>query len=146
MDQAYEKIFSRLYSSPFKSAIALSTGRLGLLPSPNFRKRVRDITSSIEEAANELEKTEKKKLRSDAKYFLFINMAHMLEIPLEMHGETNEYTAQKMKDDIKTVVKAAAALQNADEPKQVSGHRIIEALSQKWSMLHLSSLRIWGKS
>jgi hypothetical protein len=122
MNQKYDAIFSRLYSG------------MPTLSQP----RLNDIKLAVDNATVNTNKT----LRSDAKYFLFINFAHMVETPLAENNETSLYPFNNMNEDIKTLVQSAS-LQDPDET-EISGHQIIQALSQTWPSLKLSSLRIWG--
>lgn len=152
MDPIYAHIFDDFYNAqsdreyPDRDRIM----RAASFSSDRPVRRVRDI---IEKAESGLESEFGLRLRSDARYFLLLNLTEMMvrpiqartgEPPFERNGELQDMLV----GDVRLLV-LDAARRHRDHAKvpdrEISGHRVVEALAANWSRLRLNSYRIWGE-
>ncbi len=160
MDPSYEQIFDDLYN--------LQSGR----DFPD-RERVREVSrfasndtfsqvrETIDDADRRLEDREGLRLRSDARFFLLVNLTEMVARPLQMNtgaapfaGPTAELRSI-LEGDLNLLLSDAARRhidrqrvlsRGRPEPdRAISGHSVVEALSTNWTRLKLNSYRIWGE-
>jgi hypothetical protein len=169
MDPAYGSIFQNLYSAqsdigsigPFRAAVA-----------PDLARDSEVIRRAIDEVQAELKETTAKTLRSDAKYFLLLNLLQMVFTPLRLHGGpllagegfagsgpipeggTFADLISFLRDDLRLILNDAARRQegreklqdsSAPQDREISSHLVMEAIVANWSQLGLNSFRIWGE-
>lgn len=138
MDERYRGIYKDLYY-----------GRIeGRAPEYDHVKVVRN---SIEAASEWVRKMRKVEVREDAKHFLLINTVDMIAIPISMAQglppDPSLYLA--IDHDVVLLLDSAAGRAGIEieRPREVSAHRIVDALSRNWKKLRLSSFQIWdGKT
>jgi hypothetical protein len=160
MDPSYERIFEDLYN--------LQSGR----DVPN-REQIREasrfssnetftqVRETIDDADRRLADRTGLHLRSDARFFLLINLTEMVARPLQMRTRSAPFTGPTaelgdiLRGDLDLLLEDAArrhterqrALSRGrPEPdREISGHLVVEALAANWTRLNLNNYRIWGE-
>lgn len=127
----------------------------------SYLRALRLISEAIEESISELRLFSR--LRPDAKHFLLINLHQMVILPM-LSGHYIKTSNNKIssfgRDDftpigleelnLKELVKndvyriLSEARENHPSNEDISGHKIIEVLSNLWGSLRLSAPEIWG--
>jgi hypothetical protein len=159
MEPAYERIFDDLYNVwsdqgyPDRSKIVEFANYQSNEPMSTVRR-------TIEDAQVELEESEGLRLRSDARYFLLMNLSEMVVRPIQIRtGETpfKEPSGELdsiLRGDLDLLLSHAARKhmehQGAPGPerpldREISGHSVVEALAANWTQLKINSYRIWGE-
>jgi hypothetical protein len=157
MDAEYRDVFEAMYTRRISPSIP-PPGREFLLffsHPPGQDELI--VRHAIDEADAGLFQSRRRRLRADAKYFLLLNFMQMVFAPVRLRGRdvTAELTSSLVAD-INLVVNEAASQQQirerdlglsglAAEQPDVSGHAVLEAVSNSWNDLKLSSFRIWGE-
>lgn len=159
MDPVYEHIFGDLYNASYDRDYP---NRVRIAEAANFQsnKPIRIVQEIIEEADRELVAKEKLRLRSDALYFLLLNLTEMVVRPIQMRigeppfaGPSAELDSM-LRADVNLLVSEAArrhmerqqSLGRVRPPdREISGHSVVEALAANWTHLKLNSYRIWGE-
>lgn len=159
MDPAYEHIFDDLYNAQSDREYP-NRGRI--FEAANFAsdEPVRTVRQTIDEADRELVATQRLKLRSDARYFLLLNLSEMVVRPVQIRtgpppfvGPSEELDSI-LRTDVNLLVADAARRHNERQvtlarvrppEREISGHLVVEALAANWTHLKLNSYRIWGE-
>ena len=84
MDPAYGSIFQNLYSAQSETGY-LGQFRAAVAPDPQSTRDTESIRRLIDEAEAELTRSTTQTLRSDARYFLLLNLMQMVFIPFQLH-------------------------------------------------------------
>jgi hypothetical protein len=169
MDPDYGSIFQNLYSAQSGTG---SVGEFRAAVAPDLARDSAVIRRTIDELEAELKETTAKTLRSDAKYFLSLNLLQMVFIPLRLHGgplpageglagsrsipegSTFADLISFLRDDLRLILNDAARRQegreklqysSAPQDREISSHLVMEAIVANWSQLGLNSFRIWGE-
>ena len=159
MDPVYEHIFDDLYSAQTDREYP---NRARIVEAAIFAsdEPVKAVRQTIDEADRELVATRRLKLRSDARYFLLLNLSEMVVRPVQMRTGTPPFVGPSeelnsiLRTDVNLLVADAArrhnerqiALAQARPPEsEISGHSVVEALAANWKRLKLNSYRIWGE-
>lgn len=159
MDPGYEQIFDDLYN--------LQSGR----DFPN-RERVREFSrfrsndaftqvgQTIDQADRRLADDEGLRLRSDARFFLLINLTEMVARPIQMRTGLPAFEGPSaelgsiLRGDLELLLSDAARRHarrqrdlgpRGERDREISGHSVVEALAANWTQLKLNSYRIWGE-
>src|ERR1700678_4295528 len=118
----------------------------------------RAVRVTIEEADRELTATEGLRLRSDARYFLLLNMTEMVVRPIHMREGEPPFAGPSVQlesvllGDVRLLVSDAARRHNERQAslarvrppdREISGHSVVEALAANWTRLKLNSYRVW---
>ena len=142
MDAEYRDVFEAMYTRRISPSIPP--------PGPPGQDEL-IVRHAIDDADARLFQSRQQRLRADAKYFLLLNFMQMVFAPVRLLGRdvTAELTSSLVAD-INLVVNEAARRQQilpglAAEQSDVSGHAVLEAVSNRWRDLNLSSFRIWGE-
>src|ERR1700733_11729651 len=85
MDPAYGSIFQNLYSAQSETGY-LGQIRAAVAPDPQSTRDTETIRRLIDEAEAELTRSTTQTLRSDARYFLLLNLLQMVFIPFQLHA------------------------------------------------------------
>jgi hypothetical protein len=159
MDPSFEQIFDDLYN--------LQSGR----DFPD-RDRVRQVSrfesndtfsqirETIDNADRRLLDRDRLRLRSDARFFLLINLTEMVARPIRMRTAEPPFAGPSvdldgvLRGDLDLLLSFAArshierqrslSAGRAPDP-EISGHSVVEALAANWTRLKLNSYRIWGE-
>jgi hypothetical protein len=95
---------------------------------------VRAVDSAVEQ--------EEPELRPDARLLLVVLAREFATLPTSaVRPELSEEVASAIRDDVRTIVRRAADLQQGGE---VSSHAVIDALSATWGDLRTTSFHVWG--
>lgn len=159
MDPSYDHIFDDLYN--------LQSGR----DFPD-RERVREVSrfrsndaftqvrQTIDEADRRLVDDEGLRLRSDARFFLLINLTEMVARPIQMRTGVSSIEGPSaelgsiLRGDLELLLSDAARRHTRRQrdlgprgelDREISGHSVVEALAANWTRLKLNSYRIWGE-
>jgi len=105
-------------------------------------RNLRTVDEAINEALIELGLT--RRLRPDARLFLFVNLHQMIALPLA-YAQAVQLEVRPVdsmiRDDVRTVLEAAATESKEDE---ISGHAVLTALNNVWGKLRTVELNVWG--
>ena len=159
MDPAYEHIFDDLYNVQSNRDYP---DRARIFEAGNFAsdEPVATVRRTIDDADRRLTNYEGLRLRSDARYFLLLNLSEMVVRPIQMHtgeppfvGPSGELDSI-LRTDVNLLVADAARRHNERQvslaqvrppEREISGHSVVEALAANWTKLKLNSYRIWGE-
>jgi len=159
MDPVYEHIFGDLYTAAYNREY-LNRARIAESATFQSDEPIRTVRQTIEEVNRGLVATEGLRLRSDARYFLLLNLTEMVVRPLQMRtGEPpfagpSAQLENMLLGDVRLLVSDAArrhyerqrSLAQVRPPeREISGHSVVEALAANWTRLKLNSYRIWGE-
>lgn len=159
MDPVYEHIFGDLYNASYERDDP-NRARIAKAATFQSNETIRAVRETIEEADRGLVATEGLRLRSDARYFLLLNLTEMVVRPVQMRtGEPpfagpSEELESMLLGDVKLLVSDAARRHNERQrslalvrppEREISGHSVVEALAANWTRLKLNSYRIWGE-
>jgi hypothetical protein len=171
MDPAYGSIFQNLYSAQSETGY-LGQFRAAVAPDPQSTRDTEAIRRLIDEAEADLTRSTTQTLRSDARYFLLLNLLQMVFIPFQLHdsplstrgvlgdfdpfssGGTSADLLSALRDDLSLILNDAAGRQaqrvgfqypSAPQDREISSHLVMEAVVANWSQLKLASFRIWGE-
>jgi hypothetical protein len=84
------------------------------------------------------------RLRSDARFFLLVNLYQMVLLPLFYSEQMPRPWAsleRDIRDDIRTILETAGEQSNQ---REISGHIIVNVLSNVWKDLRVTKLNLWG--
>ena len=84
MDPSYGSIFQNLYSAQSETGY-LGQFRAAVAPDPQSTRDTESIRRLIDEAEADLTRSTTQTLRSDARYFLLLNLLQMVFIPFQLH-------------------------------------------------------------
>ena len=159
MDPVYEHIFDDLYNVQSDRDYP---DRARIFEAGNFAsdEPVTAVRRTIDDADRELVATRDLRLRSDARYFLLLNLSEMVVRPIQMRtgappfaGPSNELD-DILRADVNLLVSDAARRHNERQrslaevrrpEREISGHSVVEALAANWTRLKLNSYRVWGE-
>jgi len=157
MDAEYKDIFESLYEArPDLRYPTLQYRYFTLRQDPLGEDGVA-VRQAIDYADAELFTSRRRRIRSDAKYFLFVNFMEMLFLPMRIRGEgLTDDLRSYIRADLDLLVNDAARRQGEREPTpgtsgqaviepELSGHSVLESVALNWKNLKLSDLRIWGE-
>jgi hypothetical protein len=142
MDEIYSGIFSTLYNMQ-------EGGRgWGVLPSsrvPDVRFFGEQVRRTIDDVAGRIQRELGVLVRSDAKYFLWMNVLHMIATPILIsEREPANRVLESAVHDVDLVMRTAAeGIEAHPGSREVSAHRVVDALSRSWGKMKLSDVRIW---
>jgi hypothetical protein len=156
MDSEYRAIFERLYQPvPDPSYDKLEYRLFAWSPYLQSEDGIA-VRQAIDAADAELLKSSGRKIRADAKYFLFLNLMEMVFLPMQIRGRSfREELGPALRADLNLLVNDAVRLQERREripgeavmlpqEPELSGHSVLEAIALNWRQLKLSDLRVWG--
>ena len=171
MDPAYGSIYQNLYSAQSETGYA-GQYRAAVGPEPQLARDTETIRRAIDAAEAEIARSTGQTLRSDARYFLLVNLMQMVLLPFRLHegplstrgvfgepgsfsgGGTSDDLISSLGDDLKLILRYAAGRQgqgggfqysSATQDREISSHLVMEAVVANWSQLKLASFRIWGE-
>jgi hypothetical protein len=159
MDPVYDQVFNNLYEfrSNRDDPNRPETFETERVPPDEAARAVRD---TIDEADRGLGALEGLRLRSDARYFLLVNLTEMVVRPVQLRTGEQPFAGPSAElesvllGDVKLLVSDAArrhmdrqaSLARVRPPdREISGHSVVEALAANWTRLKLNSYRIWGE-
>jgi hypothetical protein len=159
MDPAYEHIFDDLYNVQSDRNYP---NRARIFEAGNFQsdEPVTTVRQTVDSANEQLEASQGLRLRSDARYFLLLNLSEMVVRPIQMRTGEPPFAGpsgdldRMLRGDLDLLLSDAArrhaerqrSLGGGRRPDpEISGHSIIEALAANWTRLKLNSYRIWGE-
>jgi hypothetical protein len=135
MDEAYQEY----YRAAFQQFAEWPEAFRAELP-PYFEE-ASAIYSGIEAIAERLPAETGKTLRADARLLLLINAWQMVLQPiLEVRERQPGVVVGEVLADIELVVARAAEAPHIEE---ISGHRIVDALSDSWDQLRIGAWGLW---
>jgi hypothetical protein len=104
------------------------------------------LEREIESMLDELSRIKKiESLRSDAVFFLISNIVNMVLMPLLLNDNgSSKFDLDKFRSAFKNDVNYILEIARADSDGVISGHSLINALSESWPNLKMMSLEIWG--
>jgi hypothetical protein len=141
MDTAYREIYEQLFDSAFDRPRVSRRGRLVRVSQPP--QIARHVLAAINRADRRLLDGGRSRLRPDAKYLLYVNFVEMIVIPLLAAGRVNEeQILPALEADVDLLVFAASEAQK-QKAQELSGHAVIDALSDNWRRLKLTAFDIW---
>jgi hypothetical protein len=114
----------------------------GLVQPTRRRSDVRLVDDAITEITSELGLRDR--LRSDARFFLLVNLHQMVLLPLSYSEQMPRPRAsleKDIRDDIRTILETAGEQSNQ---REISGHIVINVLSNVWKDLRVTKLNLWG--
>jgi hypothetical protein len=111
---------------------------------PPFRRRrdIHIIDEVITQVVNELNLQER--IRPDARFFLLVNVDQMIVMPLSYSGNLRvdrQPLNEMIRTDVRTILRTAS--ERVDQ-QEISGHRVVNVLSEIWGRLDISKLDVWG--
>jgi hypothetical protein len=138
MDERYREIYAAIY-------VGRVTGdpeREWLLPEWYLPPRGRDAArEAIRSAIGTAEEHFPGRVREDAKALLALNFHDLVVTPLHLGARVEPETVlPAVQADIDLLIGRAAA-RNALNDREISGHAIVDSLSQNWSELRVSEFR-----
>jgi hypothetical protein len=159
MEPTYEHIFDDLYNV-WSDQDYPNRPRIAELASFKSNEPVNTVRRTIEDAQQALEVSEGLRLRSDARYFLLMNLSEMVARPIQMR--TGEPPFEGPSAELDSVLRGDLDLLLSDAARrhierqrslgagrrpdrEISGHSVVEALAANWTRLKLNSYRIWGE-
>ena len=132
MDQIYYGIYQTLYTQGVRLAPFPPDGPL--------REQI-DRAEQTELAPQNFA------LRPDAKYLLLVNFHAMVRTPLLIGGRVDgSRVTEDTAGDLRLIMRAAAERflkSGAPEPREISGHQVIDAVSTVWSELKTLVHKAW---
>lgn len=152
MISEYKRIYEDLYENSSDNLI--SSLLFMIIWTKKFRtKRYKDsfeyfkpllpfTKKSIDEAINAIDG--KREIRSDAKYFLLINLFYMVAVPLTLHKPEKFSPAYKenIRKDVELILAEASKL--APKKREITTTDIVAILPNVWENLGLNNIKIWG--
>ncbi len=84
MDPAYGSIYQNLYSAQSETGYA-GQYRAAVGPEPQLARDTETIRRAIDAAEAEIARSTGQTLRSDARYFLLLNLTQMVLLPFRLH-------------------------------------------------------------
>lgn len=159
MEPAYEHIFDDLYNV-WSDRDDLNRSRIVELARYQSNEPMNTVHRTIENAQQALEESEGLRLRSDARYFLLMNLSEMVVRPIQIR--TGEMPFKEPSGDLDSILRGDLNLLLFDAARrhrerqrsfgagrrpdrEISGHLVVEALAANWTRLKLNSYRIWGE-
>ena len=154
MDPVYDQVFRNLYEFRSNRPETFEPERY---PPDEAAQAVRD---TIDEADRGLGALEGLRLRSDARYFLLVNLTEMVVRPVQLRTGEPPFAGPSAElesillADVRLLISDAgrrhmehqASLARVRRPDlEISGHTVVEALAANWTRLKLNSYRIWGE-
>ena len=112
-------------------------------PVRRLRPDVRLVTEAIDAVLREMGLEQR--LRPDARLFLVVNVHQMVVLPLSYtaHMPPRDLLKDMIRDDIRSVLQVAISSERRDQ-REVSGHAVVNALSQVWEKLRITEFQLWG--
>src|SRR5688572_30108887 len=145
--EMYEKFSAlRITDPPFVSPISR------LLTPEQTRNMISQTKFAIENAERDLSV----ELRPDAKYFLLLNFTEMVLLPISAvrkrpHASldliSEETLQQNLNDDVRLILSEAARKrmqQSESEAEGITGHNIIDAISEAWDKIKFNDYFYWA--
>lgn len=159
MDPSYEQIFADLYDVQSGQDVP---NRVQLVQTSRFssRETFTRVRETIDNAERRLGDKEGLRLRSDARFFLLLNLTEMVARPIQARTGVAPFTGPSaglgtmLEGDLDLLLSEAArrhderqhSLGGRREPERaISGHSVVEALAANWTRLKVNSYRIWGE-
>jgi hypothetical protein len=156
MDSEYKAIFERLYQPvPDPRYDKLEYRFFAWAPYLQGEDGLA-VRQAIDAADAELLQSSRRRIRADAKYFLFVNLMQMVFLPMQIRGRSfREELQPALRADLNLLVNDAVRRQEQrertpgeavmlPEEPELSGHSVLEAIALNWRQLKLSDFRIWG--
>ena len=114
------------------------------IPSLLSRRAVWLVNDALEEAVKEMNLDDQ--LRPDARFFLLINLHQMVLLPLSYAKQlpAPELMAEIIRHDVRTVLEIARSRLKQADRHEISGHMIVDALSEVWQKLRVTEFELWG--
>ena len=141
MDDTYRRFYAFLYASRTDDEFA---SRFPLQPGLDRTAFVTPVREAI--GAADLDLGPRYRLREDAIALLAVDFQDLVMLPLLAGGRV-EYS--ELRDDITADIRLLASEAAAITPRgqsEVSGHRVIDALSQNWENLRIARHGLWEES
>jgi hypothetical protein len=145
MDERYRRTYKTLYSlivepPPEPVVVEEWFGPMEQPPGPLYGQIV---AGAIDDA--ERRRRDGARLREDAKALLALNFVNLVLLPLAAGGEDIGLVQQYVRDDTAMLV-AESEVDRTTRVPEVTGHAVIDALSQNWRGLRISRFRLWERS
>jgi hypothetical protein len=109
--------------------------------------RSRDIKIVNDALENAIRDTGvERKLRPDARLFLLVNVHNMVVLPLSFAGEMppQRVTIEMLSEDLRLILKDASARAEQLQEEEISGHMVLNVLSEVWGKLRITEWQLWG--
>ena len=139
MDDTYRGVYAALYASRTSEAFrAFPTTEWGPVDRDLLQTPVRQAIESAE-----VQLQPRFRLRDDAKALLAVDFQDLVMLPLLAGGRI---PFAELRNDVATdigLLASSAADQTPRGEVEVSGHRIIDALSRNWSKLRIARYGLW---
>jgi hypothetical protein len=98
----------------------------------------------LDQYAEELQGATGLRVRTDARYLLLINFAEMVIRPADRAKKVPPREFREVvRDDMRTVLGAAAEQARRVDAREISGHQIINALPNVWGRLKTMAYNVW---
>lgn len=138
MKPEYYDIYRRLYDLYMRDALLFPPIR-PFPPSEQVKLIDDAITKAISDNNLKLE------LRPDARFFLLVNFHLMVVLPL--YANPNRPIAlPKLKEildsDVSTILNETS--KNLSNDREISGHEVLNTVSNIWKSLKATELQVWG--
>ena len=141
MDERYRAIYDAIYG-------ARITGEFPpeLFTAVEANRPLLDTAGRVGAAIDEAERQlpEGGSFRPDARALLALNFIDLVTVPLLAGGAVPDY---EIFDDVRADIAmlASRARTDGERPGEISGHAIVDSLSQNWSELRISRFRLWER-
>lgn len=166
MQQEFEDLYQKLYDgffvfqAPFPDVLQPVFGPLRI---GQMQAMVEDTRNAI----NEAEATQSATLRSDAKYFLLLNLLEMVLFPISIVREkrfsepgssviSEEQMRSDLAHDVREIINEAVNKKNREvaelpwserdkpEHREISGHNVIDAIGNIWNEMKFNDYLYWA--
>jgi hypothetical protein len=155
MDERYRSIYADIYTGRTAGLRDNAT-----LVDPAFqwtryaRAALDPVAARTVRAGIEGAESTRRRLREDAKALLAVNFEDLILVPLRLGGQLPEGEladpsaglADDIKSDIAMLTSSARADVSPAGVGEISGHAIIDSLSDNWSQLRVSRFNLWENS
>jgi hypothetical protein len=146
MDNRYRSIYGAIYLS--RTLPPEDAGRLGAagLWQWDYPRRVTPDTDAMDRLGQAIDGADRpgRRLREDAKALLAVNFSDLVITPLTVGSQIS--TGELSEDVDADIAMLAAEAKVEPETGEVSGHAVIDALSNNWSNLRVGRFRLWEQS
>jgi hypothetical protein len=141
MDASYRAIYDEIYRE------RTAQGRLFEPYARTWDVSTADVLRYAIESA-ERQEAPYRRLREDAKALLVVNFQEMVLAPLSRGGQVApDEVADDVQSDIAMLVNNARTSEpGPDGTEEISGHGVVDSLSQNWRRLRISRFRLWERS
>src|SRR5688572_4146891 len=120
MEEKYANVYNNLYEI-YASRATIESDEI---------ESARDAKNMVDSVVNGLGLSDQ--LRSDARFFLALNISNMILVPLRRGGEAINEIIPSLQEDTKAIIQTASEISAGSERKEISSRDIIDAVSRTW--------------